>query len=244
MNAQDLQQRVAAAVREYWQTRDAQAGRQGRATDQGARAAVTGGAQMNGFARLVVDLALEAGCREDELRFRSKIELPGWFRAEKKWDLLVIIDKRLVAAIEFKSQAGSFGNNFNNRTEEALGSATDLLAAYREGAFKPAARPWLGYLMLLEDCPASTRPIGVEEPHYKVFPEFRGASYAKRYEILITKLLRERLYDGAALLLSARPGGDPDPPSHTEPNPELSVVRFAETLVARVAAACSARGPG
>ena len=63
---------------------------------------------------------------------------------------------QLGAAIEFKSQVGpSFGNNFNNRSEEAIGSATDVWAAYREGAFRPSPRPFLGYLMLLEDCAAS-----------------------------------------------------------------------------------------
>ena len=73
------------------------------------------------------------------------IELPGWFRAEKKWDLVIVHEKELLAALEFKSQIGpSFGNNFNNRTEEALGSATDIWAAYREGAFRPSARPFLG----------------------------------------------------------------------------------------------------
>jgi len=57
------------------------------------------------------------------------------------------VGRQAVAAIEFKSQVGSFGNNYNNRTEEAIGSASDIWGAYREGAFKPSARPWLGYLM-------------------------------------------------------------------------------------------------
>jgi hypothetical protein len=48
------------------------------------------------------------------------VTLPGYFRPTKLWDVLVIHDKRLLAAIELKSQVGpSFGNNFNNRTEEA-----------------------------------------------------------------------------------------------------------------------------
>ena len=109
----------------------------------------------------------------------------------------MIVDGTLIASIEFKSQVGpSFGNNFNNRTEEALGNATDIWAAYREGAFKPSARPWLGFFMLLEQAPRSTAPVRAREPHFKVFPEFKNATYAKRYEILLTKLLRERLYDG------------------------------------------------
>ena len=122
---------------------------------------------------LVRDLLEESGVDQAGGLLRTGcVELPGWFRPEKKWDLLVVVEGCLIAAIEFKSQVGSFGNNFNNRTEEALGSAADLWAAYREGAFKPSARPWLGYLMLLEDAPGSTRPVKAQEPHFKVFEEF------------------------------------------------------------------------
>ena len=40
----------------------------------------------------------------------------------------------LVAAIEFKSQAGeAIGNNLNNRAEEVVGLASDLWVAFREG---------------------------------------------------------------------------------------------------------------
>src|ERR1017187_6492966 len=137
----------------------------------------------------------------------KQIELPGWYRPEKKWDLLIVEDGQFLAGIEFKSQVGSFGNNYNNRTEEAIGSAADLWAAYREGAFKPSARPWLGYLMLLEEAPGSLSPVRARESHFKVFPEFREASYAKRYEILLTKLVRERLYDAACFLMSNAPSG-------------------------------------
>ncbi len=121
--------------------------------------------------------------------------------------MLVISDGELIAGIEFKSQVGSFGNNYNNRTEEAIGSATDIWAAYREGAFKPSSRPWLGYMMLLEEAPGSMRPVKAREPHFKVFPEFKDASYGKRYEILLTKLVRERLYDSACFLLSDAKNG-------------------------------------
>jgi Restriction endonuclease XhoI len=141
----------------------------------------------------------------------------------------------LLAAIEFKSQIGpSFGNNYNNRTEEAIGSATDLVAAYREGAFAPSARPWIGYLMLLEESPNSTKPVRPREPHFKVFPEFRVASYAKRYEILLTKLMRDRLYDATSLILSDREGG-PEGTFH-EPASELTFRGFITSLLGRVLA--------
>src|SRR5262249_20451246 len=135
-------------------------------------------------------------------------ELPGYFRATKDWDLIVVADGQLVASIEFKSQVGpSFGNNFNNRTEEAIGNATDLQVAFREGAFRPSQRPWLGFFMLLEECDRSLTPVRVEEPHFSVFPEFKHASYAKRYELLCERLVRERLYDAACFVLSSRVEG-------------------------------------
>jgi hypothetical protein len=143
--------------------------------------------------------------------------------------LLVVIGSQLLAVIECKSQVGpSFGNNFNNRTEEALGSAADLWTAYREGAFKPSQRPWLGFLMLLEKSPRSMRPVKPVESHFRVFEEFRDASYAKRYEVLLTRLLRERLYDGACLLLSAASTGKRG--QFSEPSAELSFENFAGSL--------------
>lgn len=192
---------------------------------------------MDGFVTLVRDLLVQAGCPENALYLGKRVELPGWFRAEKQWDLVVVHQKHLVAAVEFKSQVGpSFGNNFNNRTEEALGSATDIWAAYREGAFSPSPRPWLGYLMLLEDCNASHTPVKVTQTHFPVFPEFQGASYLRRYEILIRKLLRDRLYDGTCFLVSSASEGFGG--GYREPEPGLRFEPFIRGMTAHVAAAC------
>ncbi len=230
---------VGAAVRHFWKTRQAQAKRQtgvaARERDRGARAAVTGGQQMDGFVELFRKALQNAGVPAASIHSRSRLEVPGWFRAEKEWDLLVVHEGQLVIAAEFKSQVGpSFGNNFNNRTEEALGSATDVWAAFREGAFKPSARPWLGYLMLLEDCDASASPVRVKQPHFAVFPVFNAASYRRRYEVLVERLVRERLYDGACLLTS--PASAARTGAYAEPHAELSLARFVGSAVSRVAA--------
>jgi len=145
---------------------------------------------------------------------------------------------QLIAAMEFKSQVGSFGNNFNNRSEESIGSAADIWAAYREGAFAPSQRPWLGYVMLLEEVKKSLSPVGVKEPHFTVFSDFRGASYAKRYEILLTKLVRERLYDCAALLLSNQDSAKDG--SSRQPSMELSFENLLTSLRARAMAIAGA----
>ncbi len=236
----DLDSGIRGAVRHFWLTRQQQSTRQADQDDRdrGSRSAVTGGKQMDGFIRLVRELLLEAKVPETCIAIDKRIELPGWFRAEKKWDLVIVHQGELLAALEFKSQIGpSFGNNFNNRTEEALGSATDIWAAYREGAFRPSARPFLGYLMLLEDCDRSRSPVKAVAPHFPVFPEFRAASYRDRYAILIEKLLRERLYDGACFILSSADSsvsGD-----YIEPHPELAFAKFIAPLLAQVATICS-----
>lgn len=189
---------------------------------------------MDGFVELVRDLLEESGIDKPVIYCERHVELLGWFRPEKKWDLLVVVDGCLIAAIEFKSQVGSFGNNYNNRTEEAVGSATDLWAAYREGAFTPSSRPWLGYLMLMESAPGSTRPVRAQEPHFKVFEEFKSASYARRYEILLTKLVRERLYDATCFLMSNSADGAAG--LYEEPVPELNFVNFISSLLAKAIA--------
>ena len=231
------EKRIHLAVKHFWVTRGSQAKKQGAKSgsrDAGNRTAVTGGKQMDGFVELVRDYLVECGIGASHIYCNQSLELPGWFRAEKKWDLLVVVKNELIAAMEFKSQVGSFGNNFNNRAEESLGSATDIWTAYREGAFAPSQRPWLGYVMVLEQEERSLGSIGVKEPHFRVFEEFRNASYAKRYEILITKLLRERLYDGAAFLLAGQASGSKG--EYCEPSPELGFERFLSSLKARAMA--------
>lgn len=240
--APDIQAKLREAVRQFWLVRQAQSEKQGSrkgARDAGERAAVTGGAQMDGFVNLARDVLCEYGLPRASVHCESHLELPGWYRPEKQWDLIVVSNGSFLAGIEFKSQVGpSFGNNYNNRTEEALGSATDLWAAYREGAFKPSARPWLGYLMLLEDCANSNAPVRAREPHYKVFEEFRDASYARRYELLLTKMVRERLYDSACLLLASGEAGRYG--EFREPAAELRFENFIASLLAKAIAASRA----
>lgn len=238
--SQVLDDSLKAAVIHFWKTRDRQSDSQGDGLDRdrGSRSAVTGGKQMDGFVDIVLGELIAAGVPDSSISTGKRIELPGWFRAEKKWDLVVVHKGELVVALEFKSHIGpSFGNNFNNRTEEALGSATDIWAAYREGAFKPSSRPFLGYLMLAEDCAESRAPVRVKEPHFRVFGEFKGGSYQTRYAVLIEKLLRERLYDSACLLLAARE--DAATGIFTQPHAELTFAKFLQPLIAQASIAVS-----
>ena len=104
----DLHLKVSKAVAYFWQTRRRQAEKQNKAgtRDQGARSAVTGGAQMDGFIALVTNIAESTGIDEKHIFFKKSLELPGYFRPTKEWDLLVVKDNQLLIAIEVKSQVG------------------------------------------------------------------------------------------------------------------------------------------
>jgi hypothetical protein len=225
--------RLKKAIEQFWDTRASQQSNVGGDTKQayaGSRGSVVGGGHLDGFVSLVKELLLEGGLAGTSVHVsRSTAVLPGFFRPTKSWDLVVVDGGKLVAIVEFKSQVGSFGNNFNNRVEEALGNAADVHSAYREGAFAPSPSPWLGYLMLLEDCAESNSPVNVSEPHFKVFNEWHGASYAKRYEIFCRKLVRERVYDAACFVLSPRPKAGEV--SYSEPSEEIGFANFAASLV-------------
>ena len=119
-----------------------------------------------------------------------------------------------------------------HRSEEAIGSAQDIWTAYREAAFSAAHRPWIGFLMMLEDCPRSTSPVSVRQPHFQVFPEFHKSSYATRYQLLMSKLVRERLYDSACFLMSTHDTGPKG--RFSEPNIDLCFKNFAASLAGRI----------
>lgn len=208
LDLQDYERKAGQAVRAFWGNRAKARQKQiesGKA-DQGERAGVTAGKNMDGFIALVIDIVKANGLAHATIhQQRAMLTLPGYFRPTKLWDLLVIHEDQLIAAIELKSQVGpSFGNNFNNRTEEAIGTAHDLWTAYREGAFGQQPRPFVGWMMLVEDAPASRAPVSATSPHFSVFPEFQGASYLKRYDLLCQRLVKEQLYTTAALVTSSR----------------------------------------
>lgn len=198
--------KAAESVKAFWGNREAARKKQIEAgkVDAGARGAVTAGKNMDGFVALMMDLIEANGLRNATVirEGRIPLTLPGYFRPTKMWDMLVLRDNRLVAALELKSQVGSFGNNFNNRTEEAIGTAQDLWTAFREGSFGEAPRPFVGWIMLVEDAAESRRPIRDRSLHFPVRAEFQGASYLERYNLLCKKLVQEQLYTTTAVLAS------------------------------------------
>jgi hypothetical protein len=234
----DFDAKAHESVRAFWGARDAAIQKNAALgkTDMGGRGGVTAGKNLDGFIALVLDIVKANGLAGADIKLeKGVLTLPGFFRPTKLWDLLIVNQGRLVAALEFKSQVGpSFGNNFNNRTEEAIGNAHDFWTAYRESAFGAVARPFLGFLFLLEDCPESRRPVNDKSPNFPVLPEFKGAGYADRYNLLCKKLVQEQLYSSASLVLS--PQSAVDDGAYTQMEEMTGLRSFMATFAGHIAA--------
>ena len=193
----DYSATLADAVRFFWSKKRKQLI---ESRDSSNRGAVVGGKQMDGFIELLKKVALNAGVPSKYV-ITDRNYLPGFFRSSKDWDMLIVSPSgKLIAAIELKSQVGSYGNNFNNRTEEAIGSAVDLWTAFREGQFPGQLAPWVGWLMVVGRDKHSERPVRNFEPFFPVRSEFNDACYLDRYRILCQKLILERHYTSTALV--------------------------------------------
>jgi hypothetical protein len=237
----DIKKRLQQAVQSYWDARAKNKEKQieGGKIDAGTRGEVTGGSQMGAMEVLVADILCDAGLKKLDVKTRTSLELPGYYRAEKKWDLIVVSEGQLVTAMEFKSQVGpSFGNNFNNRCEEAIGSATDVWVAYREGRFGQSPTPFLGYFFLLEDCRKVQRPVRNKEPYFMVDPVFEAASYSQRYELLCRRLVLERVYSSACLVMATNTART----QITQPAEDLSFKRFVAALRGHAVTFLDSRG--
>ena len=238
INLADFKYKAEEAVKIFWRKREQARKKQKESgkSDQGERAGVTAGKIMDGFLSIVIDIVKANGLENADIcQVRRILTLPGYFRPTKLWDLLVMNEGRLVAALELKSQVGpSFGKNFNNRAEEAIGSAHDFWTAYRERAFGDHPRPFVGWMILVEDAPDSRRPVNDNSHHFSVFPEFRGASYTERYDILCRKLVRENLYTTASVITTPRDALKTG--KYNEQSKMTSLETFVTSLAGHVAA--------
>lgn len=222
MDTQKNKTLIKAAVKSFWETKKKQLSASGDSSNRGA---VVGGKQLDAFAELLKAIAIENGVPE-ECIYTSQAYLPGFFRSSKNWDFLIIApNKKLIAAVELKSQIGSYGNNFNNRTEEALGDAVDLWTAFRENQFPGQSAPWVGYLTVVGKDKGSTSPVRNNEPHYPVLPEFQDATYLNRYRILCQKLILERHYSMAALICTS------GPEHYEDVSEDTSIDRFLQSFI-------------
>lgn len=221
---------VDAAVAAYWDVRRSQAEKsiaQG-VLNPGLRSEVTGGRHLDELQALLVRVFIDAGIPAHLIDVKKR-PIAGYFRRDKSWDVVVMVADRVVGIIELKSMAGtSPGQNYNNRTDEALGQAVDVWKAVERGIIDTPLRPWLGYFMLLEDNSSFNEPVKARTPVWTPDPAFDDSSYAKRYEVFFERMVRERLLDAACLVMGDKQSGDVRLPSTN-----LSFQAFAAAIHGR-----------
>lgn len=129
---------------------------------------------------------------------RGKLSIPGWFRRDKQWDVLAYGKKGLIAAIELKSILSSYGNNTNNRIEEALGSGIDSAYASKYGLYSSDETepypPIFAYVMIIgDDDKSNALLMGKKlDNRLKPDPNFEITSYIGRHAIALKRMLREK----------------------------------------------------
>ena len=221
------------AVAAFWDVRQQQLAASSivGAVGAGTAGSVRGGGHFSAIAALIARFFLDAGYPPEAVRLSrgQRLELPGYYRAQKQWDVVVAHRDTLVAAFELKALCGpSFGNNYNNRVEEALGSAVDIRRAALADLF-PGEPPWLGYFFLMEDAEGSRRPVATASGSLRVDPIWFERSYQERFGIFCTRLRDERLYDSVCYVTSSAAN-----PAPAEPVAALDWQHFSAGITARL----------
>lgn len=217
---------VTTALFAYWTSRDeARLAQQAKgAVDVGERAGVTSGAHLDHIARLFAQVCIDSGAPPSQVYYKAPRDdpnkranvargftLPGWFRPTKQWDVVVHHGyegaRQPIVVIELKSQNGpSYGNNANNRAEEAIGNAYDLRRASEEALFQ--GTPWTGYVFVVEDDIRSAGTVESRDKEPGFFTTssvFNQWTYLTRVQQLCERLVAEEMYDSAWAVATARP---------------------------------------
>jgi hypothetical protein len=223
LNLADYETKVRSAIKLFWSSR--------KKADTKEQA----GGNMTGFIDLIADIVHANGLTNADIIRKSKLAvLPGHFCPTRSWDLLVMNKGKLISAVKFDSQVGqSFNKNVNNCCERALSLAVDFQAAFRRGVSGEYTKPFVGYLIMLEDVKASRTPVKDVSPNFPVFPEFKDASYAERYNVLCRKLMAERLYTAATVILSPRTASKSG--VYSEMSDTTGLKSFVATLAGHIA---------
>lgn len=182
---------------------------------------------MDDFARAIQGIFEAEGICRDFVHVGHGLTIPGYFRPTKDWDIVVSNGTELGALIELKSQVGSLGNNFNNRAEEAIGNAKDVRVAFAKGLLGTEL-PFVAFLVVIEDCHDVAKSRRTRSKFFTTDPKLRDTPFALRWERLLSRLVREQLYDAACLLPATR-----DAIELVQVDEEVGLDRFLARLVAR-----------
>jgi hypothetical protein len=252
-----------SAIEHWWTSKESA---QTKKSQGGTRDVNLHGKTMDGFAATIRDFLSGLGVKPEHVFAGGHLAtipsiLPSYFRPSKNWDVVVLSNSRfhaapddkgseptLYAAVEFKSQDKSIGNNQNNRMEESIGNAHDFWTTYAHSGFaRQQPRPWLGYLFVGKyNEESDSKPVKIKQPHFLAMQPFRGVgndndevfegpSYAERYKLFMKQSVGARLYDAGAFIVTDERIKFSDP-NHRIPLPEFGSANFLRGLKAQILA--------
>jgi len=229
----DYEGPFASAVADFWSIkRSQQAAADARGTSADSTSgSVRGGAHMAPFEALIRSVVADAGIVPDPMP-DTKIYVPGYYRETKSWDVVIQHLGHVVAIVEAKSQGSSLANNFNNRVEEAIGQAADIWKSHERNLLVSGIRPWVGYVMIVEETDKTTQPKHLVSGKFIPSPmtvdqDFDGLSYAERYAMAFQRLDQERMLDATCVAITRDDG------SYQYPSQWMSFNGFAAQLWGR-----------
>ena len=240
LNLEGYEARVSEAVKNFWTVRE--------------REGVRGSRTLDAFVDLLTWVVHSHGLPDAIVLTGRKAQIPGFFRPTKSWDVVIMDHDTLIATIELKSIADSFGKNANNRNEEALGSGVDIKEAFEEDAFEGLTRLFTGYLILVEDCQETSANVQIQMKHFRAmeefmlnpetreevyvrnskgeFPAINGVSYMNRFDILCRRLMQKNLYTAASVIKSPRSAIENG--EYSAASRETSIKAFLASLASHV----------
>ncbi len=199
--------------------------------DVGTRSQVTAGKHLDEVVGMMAGELIGFAAGNGSVFYgKNGVDIPGWFRASKQWDILAFKGDQLIAGIELKSVSSSYGNNLNNRLEEAIGEAVDAKFANDRGLINHVIPPLMCYALIVKkEKESESIRKNPSSSHFPVDPVFEGTSYLDRFRIMCERLRREGIYGAVWFVIV-----DPENGAVEEPVPELSYEAFLHELKAKV----------
>ena len=173
-------------IQQFWDARHEARNRQrgGNEPDRGNRRSVTSGTHLDGVLDALIAMIAADGVVDEAqvIRRRRVAVLPGYYLPEKEWDLILPVGRSPRSSRRAQSAGRAVVRQQFQQPRRGRSAPQKTCGPLTARRVRRSACAWLGYLFILEDHPASTRPVQVREPLYSVFPEFANTSYAQRYE--------------------------------------------------------------
>lgn len=220
-----MEEKIDIAIAHFWNKRDRQKKDhlKKHGTSRGTGASVSANTHLDTFAKIIYNSVNYQN--EDIVSKHLDYSLPGWYRPLKNWDVVIKKNNSIAAAIELKSMAGeSFGKNINHRTEEAVGTAQDLIASHSMGLIDK--RPWMGYVYLIDSNDLSEKHLSTSDE--KMDNVFFKASYVDRIKIMGERMVESGLYDAVWFIKTS------EDLSWSEPSKKLGHKNFFNLLRAHI----------